>query len=897
MGGKVDWKSFISQHDLIYEEAGKVWQDGLPIGNGDIGVLAYAPFSPEFVINKIDVYDHRVSPRKRILSHKEALEILNSSPTITPLCSEESAAVKISKLEATEGEDILSPKTCCQLRVTFCRDNAGVSSEVPLISQRLSIYDALLHTSIDRHFCHPRMESFVSSQNNVLCIRVRDVSPLSSWSNFAEIFYTRDSLTADPQLNIRDNRMVLDKTMPDGLRYVVMAQVISKGWSGIYKEWLKKNRRPRFRKFEGKINGISVDDHVLQTSVSGDFDLFLTVATSDEYNDPLEGAKKTLDKAIKKGFGSLLNEHRRWWYAFWQKSLIEIDDFGRQQLYYLSLYQMASCYRKAPVPGLTGLWYGPNESPKQLAQWAGRYHADQNCQGPVFPLFACNHPELAEGYYDTWLKMLPKAREVAKKVFGIDGAYLPGTCGPRGEEAGATKYIAMCSGPYNGLLFAWGYEFTRDRRLLEEKVYPFLREMLDFFAAYMSKGEGGRYRLYPSQSPELGHMNTTNATFMISLLKVCFKTGVEATKILETDSGRRAKWEDILAHYPEYPVGKGMFLEAKEVPPGHYVSCGGGLYPLFPCGEFGPEGDEKMLKTARKTFQAFYDGGLFGMFYGLKKGEHRSSGGWPWFFITMWALRLGYQKKVWEELIPLTLKASVKPSGLMGHDATHFSDPRESERAHNFIPDRFILDGYSKMPLRECRVIGGTPNPRVKEYLQAGIEGNGYYMTVLLESLLQSHGGLIRLFPGIPEGREARFINLRARGAFLVSSELKKERVSYFTIRSLVGGTVKIKNPWPKKRLYLKKPAGRIMEFQQGLSSEIIELCLKPEEEVCLSPDKKTFGRINTEKIVGKMDAQPRPLIEDGDYTIWLGKPLIHPFLTRCATEYDATRKGSGLSR
>ena len=367
----VDWQSFISQHDLVYEDAGKVWQDGLPLGNGDIGVLAHAPFSPEFVINKIDVYDHRVPPRKRILTHQEALEIVNSSPTITPTGSPNAAASKIDKLEVRENPNVLSPKTCCQLRIAFARDNAFVSSAPPLVSQRLSIYDGLLHASVDRHFCHPKMESFVASQSNVLCVRVRDVSPLSSWTNFVELFYTRDSLIPDPHLTVCGDRMVLDKTMPDGLRYVVMAQAVARGWSGVYRDWLKQNRRPQFRNFTGKINRTSVHGHILQTSVSGDFDLFLVVATSDEYKDPLAGAARILDQAIGKGFDSLLSGHRKWWHGFWQKSLIQLDDFARQQLYYLSLYQAASCYRKAPVPGICGLWYGPTRAPNRwLNGWA-----------------------------------------------------------------------------------------------------------------------------------------------------------------------------------------------------------------------------------------------------------------------------------------------------------------------------------------------------------------------------------------------------------------------------------------------------------------------------------------------------------------------------------------------
>ena len=525
---KVDWGSFISQHDLVYEEAGKVWQDGLPLGNGDLGVLAYAPLSPEFVINKIDVYDHRVPSRKRVLTHEEALEVLRSSPTLTPHGSTEAAAAKIDQLEARAEPLAISPKSCCQLRLAFCRGAAFSNNGPALVGQKLSLHDATLHTSIDRHFCHPRIEAFVASQTNVLCVKVCDVSPISSWRNFVELFYTRDSLTPDPKLDVQGDRMVLDRTMPDGLRYVAMAQVQPRGWSGVYRDWLKENWRPKHHNVEGKAGKPAAKGHVLQTAVTGDFDLFLAVATSDEHADPLAAAAQLLDEAVGKGFDALLAEHRGWWHNFWQKSLVQLEDFGWQQLYYLSLYQAASCYRKAPVPGICGLLARPQRDSRANGRMEWLLRRRPELPGAGVPaLRPATIPELAEGYYDTWLKMLPKARDYARQVYGIEGAHLPAGCGPRGDDlgGGSGKYMLQCSGPYNGLLFAWGYEFTQDKRLLEEKVYPFLRDVLDFYAAYMTLDTSGRYQLYPSQAPELWHMNTTNVTFIISLLKVCFKDG------------------------------------------------------------------------------------------------------------------------------------------------------------------------------------------------------------------------------------------------------------------------------------------------------------------------------------------------------------------------------------
>jgi hypothetical protein len=65
--------------------------------------------------------------------------------------------------------------------------------------------------------------------------------------------------------------------------------------------------------------------------------------------------------------------------------------------------------------------------------------------------------------------------------------------------------------------------------------------------------------------------------------------------------------------------------------------------------------------------------------------------------------------------------------------------------------------------------------------------------------LLQSHDDVLRLFPVWIAGRDASFKNLRAYGAFLVSSEYRNGRVAYIDITSEAGRRCTIENPWPGK--------------------------------------------------------------------------------------------------
>ena len=66
-----------------------------------------------------------------------------------------------------------------------------------------------------------------------------------------------------------------------------------------------------------------------------------------------------------------------------------------------------------------------------------------------------------------------------------------------------------------------------------------------------------------------------------------------------------------------------------------------------------------------------------------------------------------------------------------------------------------------------------------------------------LENLLQSHTGIIHVFPAVPDDFEGGFENLGAPGAFVVAGERRKSGVRSVTIKSLAGNPCALANPWP----------------------------------------------------------------------------------------------------
>jgi len=68
---------------------------------------------------------------------------------------------------------------------------------------------------------------------------------------------------------------------------------------------------------------------------------------------------------------------------------------------------------------------------------------------------------------------------------------------------------------------------------------------------------------------------------------------------------------------------------------------------------------------------------------------------------------------------------------------------------------------------------------------------------VLNECMLQSYAGTLRFFPNVQNLGAARFENLRAAGAFLVSAAFDGREITHISLLSEKGKQVRLAKPWP----------------------------------------------------------------------------------------------------
>ena len=96
------------------------------------------------------------------------------------------------------------------------------------------------------------------------------------------------------------------------------------------------------------------------------------------------------------------------------------------------------------------------------------------------------------------------------------------------------------------------------------------------------------------------------------------------------------------------------------------------------------------------------------------------------------------------------------------------------------------------------------------------LEGNFAFASGIQEMLIQSHTGIIKLFPAIPaDWKNVSFKTLRTEGGFLLSAEMVEGQVVSVTIEATVDGRCKLLNPVDNSISEIEMGAGevKVLEF------------------------------------------------------------------------------------
>ncbi|GAB3655592.1 hypothetical protein GCM10028791_26890 [Echinicola sediminis] len=280
-------------------------------------------------------------------------------------------------------------------------------------------------------------------------------------------------------------------------------------------------------------------------------------------------AQQLAKEGINIGYQTALSSHQNWWNHYWSKSSLQVPDSVLQKQWYLEQYKFGAAARENTPPiSLQAVWTADNG---KLPPWKGDFHHDLNTQLSYWPCYTANHMDLGKGYLNWLWENYPTFKTYTQNYYETEGVNVPGVTTLTGDPMGG--WIQYAFGP---TVSAWlshhfylHWRYSMDRKFLEEEAYPWFTEVAIYLDEIAEKTADGQRKLPISASPEI-HNNSRQAwfgntsNFDLANIRFAYTKAAELARELGKEEEAQ-RWEEILAEWPDYAIDEtGMMLAPDE---------------------------------------------------------------------------------------------------------------------------------------------------------------------------------------------------------------------------------------------------------------------------------------------------------------------------------------------
>lgn len=543
---KVDYASFLSKHDLVWNKVPDKWQLAPYTGNGNVGFLLYQAKEEDkntlsLHIGRHDYADHREAPKAQQL-----IWIYRS-------------------------------------RLPLGHFNITSKGDITGIDMRLSLWDAELTGTVSTTTGSYQIKGFTHSNQDVIYFETQAKDGESvqiTWHPDDPFPPVWEALQAGqgPKAGGQWEAMRKDPMiMPD--KYSLSQEG---GFNFCYQP-LYKNR----------------GETTTGWKVSGRKDQTQALLVSIHHSFPEHDSKSIVTNNLQKAVSdiatkSFIKTHQKWWHDYYPLSFLTINDAEKEAFYWIQIYKFASATRQnGPIMDLMGPWYNRTFWPMvwgdlnvQLQYWT-HLTANRLSVGESLPNSIDKYAKNLEGNVsETWENSAALGALFPQDFNSYNGDKVP-------------DMLAWLLHDY------WLHcQYAGDWDRLRDHFFPLLRKTANSYLNYLKDNPmvdtDGTIHIKNSWSPEYKPGHGQDINFTIALMRWSFQTLLDLNNRFEFNDPKEKEWQKIMDQLVDFQIDQHGLRIGKDIPfdkPHRHYSHLLAFYPLAVLNADIPE-EHRLVQTS-----------------------------------------------------------------------------------------------------------------------------------------------------------------------------------------------------------------------------------------------------------------------------------------------------------
>ncbi|UII19526.1 glycoside hydrolase family 65 protein [Fulvivirga ligni] len=280
-----------------------------------------------------------------------------------------------------------------------------------------------------------------------------------------------------------------------------------------------------------------------------EFGIVASAVSDEHYKDPHNEAERLTIFAALEGKDRLIKYHEQAWEELWKSDIVIEGDDQAQKDVRFAIYHLYSFARKGTAYSL---------SPMGLSGLGYNGHVFWDTELWMYPPLLILQPEIAKSLLEYRYERLDAAKQNAF-AHGYKGAMYPWESSDEGSED--TPVWAL-TGPFQHHIsgdVAWAfwkyYQVTHDKLWLQERGWPVLKEVADFWSSRVERNGPGQYDIKNVIGANEWQENIDNNAFTNAMAKLSLNYATQAAK--ELNIAADPDWMHVAENIPilKFPDG------------------------------------------------------------------------------------------------------------------------------------------------------------------------------------------------------------------------------------------------------------------------------------------------------------------------------------------------------